>query len=107
MAPLLNFLFPYVILPLKECKDDIGIKSEAENDAENGVSSLITKTMVHEEEKLLEERLKKDEKADENEEKPNLNDIQFSKLDELLTQTQLYSEFLLEKMDNITQVSFI
>ncbi|KAK9669984.1 hypothetical protein RND81_13G168300 [Saponaria officinalis] len=32
----------------------------------------------------------------------HLNNVQFSKLDDLLTQTQLYSEFLLEKMDDIT-----
>ncbi|KAL1354807.1 hypothetical protein HN51_006861 [Arachis hypogaea] len=35
-------------------------------------------------------------------EAPELTDTQFNKLDELLTQTKLYSEFLLEKMDDIT-----
>ncbi|MED6155675.1 ATP-dependent DNA helicase ddm1 [Stylosanthes scabra] len=36
------------------------------------------------------------------EEVPDLTETQFNKLDELLTQTKLYSEFLLEKMDDIT-----
>ncbi|KAG2251114.1 hypothetical protein Bca4012_098576 [Brassica carinata] len=30
-------------------------------------------------------------------------DVSFTKLDELFTQTQLYSEFLLEKMEDITK----
>lgn len=34
----------------------------------------------------------------------DLNETKFTKLDELLTQTQLYFEFLLEKMDDITKV---
>lgn len=65
--------------------------------------------MEEEDEKLQEERLKEEEeeKANEPKEEPHLNDIQFTKLDELLTQTQLYSEFLLEKMDDITKVSFL
>ncbi|CAM8921839.1 unnamed protein product [Rhodiola kirilowii] len=64
-------------------------------------SLLVPSSMKEEEEKLLEARVK-DENANDSEETPHLNDSQFSKLDELLTQTQLYSEFLLEKMDNIS-----
>lgn len=53
-------------------------------------------------------RLKEEEeKMNEPKEEPHLNDLQFTKLDELLTQTQLYSEFLLENMDTITKVSFL
>lgn len=69
---------------------------------ENGDSSLISKAMVEEEEKLVDARI--NEEKDEPDEAPELNDSQFTKLDELLTQTQLYTEFLLEKMDDITFV---
>ncbi|CAA6657592.1 unnamed protein product [Spirodela intermedia] len=72
-------------------------------DAKNGDVSLISKTMAEEEKKLLEERTRDDEGSKRDEVKPVMDrNSQFSKLDELLTQTQLYSEFLLEKMDNIT-----
>lgn len=75
-------------------------------DAKNGDSSLISEAMAVEEEKLLQKRVKKEEEENANELNgaPILNDIQFTKLDELLTQTQLYTEFLLEKMDDITKV---
>ncbi|GFQ06665.1 ATP-dependent DNA helicase ddm1, partial [Phtheirospermum japonicum] len=49
------------------------------------------------------EQLKEEEKTDEPKEAPVLTDTQFNKLDELLTQTQLFTEFLLEKMDDITK----
>lgn len=72
----------------------------------NGDSSLILRAMAKEEEKLLEARVKEEdeEQRKEPEGEPQLNDSQFTKLDELLTQTQMYSEFLLEKMDDITTV---
>ncbi|KAL2551521.1 ATP-dependent DNA helicase DDM1 [Forsythia ovata] len=87
------------------CKDAVGVKPEEELffPAENADSSIISKSMAEEEEKLMGKRLKEEEeKMSEPKEEPLLNDIQFTKLDELLTQTQLYSEFLLEKMDTIT-----
>ncbi|KAL2531531.1 ATP-dependent DNA helicase DDM1 [Abeliophyllum distichum] len=87
------------------CKDAVGVKLEEElfPPAENADSSIISKSMAEEEEKLMGKRLKEEEeKMSEPKEEPYLNDIQFTKLDELLTQTQLYSEFLLEKMDTIT-----
>lgn len=73
-------------------------------DAKNGDSSLISSAMAEEEKKLLESRVKKQdvEEVKEPKEALHLNDSQFTKLDELLTQTKMYSEFLLEKMDNIT-----
>lgn len=72
-------------------------------DAKNGDISLISSEMA-----AVEEKLKK-EHADEEEvkEAPQLNDSQFSKLDELLTQTHLYTKFLLEKMDDITVVCLL
>lgn len=74
-------------------------------DAKNGDASLISKTMAEEEKKLLEERTRNDGGSERDEIKPVMDrNSQLSKLDELLTQTQLYSEFLLEKMDNITFV---
>ncbi|KAL3527095.1 hypothetical protein ACH5RR_011751 [Cinchona calisaya] len=88
------------------CKEQNGVKVKEELlfDAKNGDSSLISEAMAVEEVKLLEERVKEEEEnADEPKEVPVLNDVQFTKLDELLTQTQLYSEFLLEKMDDITK----
>lgn len=90
---------------LKDCKENIDSKLEVEVETENGDNSLVSKTMKEEEEKLQEERLREEEENNPKEE-PHLNDIQFNKLDELLTQTQLFSEFLLEKMDDITKVSF-
>ncbi|KAL0747193.1 hypothetical protein Bca101_029195 [Brassica carinata] len=72
--------------------------------AKNGDSSLISQAMAQEEEQLL--KLREDEekaRCAESGEAPDLNDTQFTKLDELLTQTQLYSEFLLEKMEDITK----
>ena len=57
--------------------------------------------MAEEEEKLLEAR------ENENAEVKLDPNFKFDKLDELLTQTQLYSEFLLEKMDDITSVSIL
>lgn len=76
-----------------------------EFEAKNGDTSLITEAMAHEEVKLLESRVMEEMKTKQEEaldaQNPN---FRFSKLDELLTQTQLYSEFLLEKMDDITFV---
>ncbi|KAH0719185.1 ATP-dependent DNA helicase DDM1-like [Solanum tuberosum] len=85
------------------CKEKLAVKLEDEVflDAKNGDVSLLSELMKKEEENLIKARVKEEEVNDPKE-APNLNDLQFSKLDELLTQTQLYSEFLLEKMDNIT-----
>ncbi|KAK6128441.1 hypothetical protein DH2020_012556 [Rehmannia glutinosa] len=95
---------PTSVLEDEDCKDNLDVKLEVEVDGENGDCSLVSKTMEEEEEKMQEERLKEEEeKANESKEEPQLNDVQFTKLDELLTQTQLYSEFLLEKMDDITK----
>ncbi|KAI8542411.1 hypothetical protein RHMOL_Rhmol08G0137000 [Rhododendron molle] len=84
-------------------KEEIGVKLEEEIllDAKNGDSSLVSRAMADEEEKLQESRVK-EEGENHPTEAPRLNDTQFTKLDELLTQTQLYSKFLLEKMDAIT-----
>lgn len=91
------------------CKEKMEIKSDEETlpDAENGDSSLISRLMAEEEEKLLEARIKEEdeERRKEPQAEAQLNDRQFTKLDELLTQTQMYSDFLLEKMDDITIVS--
>ncbi|CAA0822877.1 ATP-dependent DNA helicase DDM1 [Striga hermonthica] len=95
---------PTSVLEDEDCKESPGIELEVEVDAENGGCTLLSKTMVEEDEKLLEVRLKEEDgKANDSKGEPLLNDIQFTKLDELLTQTQLYSEFLLEKMDDITK----
>ncbi|XP_045814264.1 ATP-dependent DNA helicase DDM1-like [Trifolium pratense] len=81
-------------------EEDVEVKSEEQVVADDGSSSLVSKLMVEEEKKLLKVRAKEDEEPCE--EASNLDDTQFNKLDELLTQTKLYSEFLLEKMDDIT-----
>lgn len=66
---------------------------------------LISKDMEQEEAKLLEARVEEDvEQENVSEKEAHLNDLQFNKLDELLTQTQMYTEFLLEKMEDITVV---
>ncbi|KAK4346829.1 hypothetical protein RND71_033168 [Anisodus tanguticus] len=87
------------------CKEELAVKLEEEviSDVENADTTRIPEYMAKEEEILLRARAKEEEEQlNELKESPVLNDTQFTKLDELLTQTQLYSEFLLEKMDNIT-----
>jgi len=85
-------------------KDEFKLEEELIADVKDDGSSLVSKTMAEEEAKLLKARMKEDEVLCE--EAPDLNDTQFNKLDELLTQTKLYSEFLLEKMDDIAPVLF-
>ncbi|MCD7465632.1 Chromatin remodeling factor DDM1b [Datura stramonium] len=86
-------------------KEELAVKSEEEVilSPENGDATHIPEYMAKEEELLIRARAKEEEEQlNKLKEAPILNDTQFTKLDELLTQTQLYSEFLLEKMDNIT-----
>ncbi|CAN4080050.1 unnamed protein product [Withania somnifera] len=86
-------------------KEELAVKLEEEVrfDQENDDATHIPEYMVKEEELLIRTRAKEEEEQiNKLKEVPILNDTQFTKLDELLTQTQLYSEFLLEKMDNIT-----
>lgn len=75
-----------------------------ELEAKNGDTFLITETMEKEEENLLHTRVKEENIEQEVAENAWGSELRFSKLDELLTQTQLYSQFLLEKMDAITFV---
>ncbi|KAJ4962204.1 hypothetical protein NE237_022143 [Protea cynaroides] len=89
------------------CKEEVKVETEGDGTLtgpENGDSSLISRTMLEEEEKLQEAQVEQEdgERENGNGRETVLDDTQFSKLDELLTQTQLYSEFLLEKMDDIT-----
>ncbi|RAL52518.1 hypothetical protein DM860_017212 [Cuscuta australis] len=86
--------------PSKETQ--VKVEEEVFLDAKNGDSSCVSESMVKEEEVLLGNRGKEEEESVEEKKAVDLNETQFSKLDELLTQTQLYSEFLLEKMDDIT-----
>nr|XP_043634422.1 ATP-dependent DNA helicase DDM1 [Erigeron canadensis] len=81
-------------------KDGVKVEEESIIDAKNGDSFLISDAMAEEEAKLEQQRQQEEDTVQT--EAPNLNDTQYTKLDELLTQTQLYSEFLLEKMDEIT-----
>ncbi|GJM96432.1 hypothetical protein PR202_ga13268 [Eleusine coracana subsp. coracana] len=75
-------------------------------EAKNGDASLITEAMKKEEGQLEAVRVKaeEEEEARKREEGAKLAfdpEARYSKLDELLTKTQLFSEFLLEKMDAI------
>lgn len=110
LGGMFSNIFAYAIhlciLNLKDtCKEKLTVKLEDEVflDAKNGDVSLLSESMKKEEENLIKARVKEEE-VNNPKEAPNLNDLQFSKLDELLTQTQLYSEFLLEKIINITMV---
>ena len=69
-----------------------GIKLEKETvlDAKNGESSLLSKAMVKKK-KLMEAPLKKEKMQKELEDAMLLNDTQFTRFDELLTQTQMRS----------------
>ncbi|KAJ4965527.1 hypothetical protein NE237_017376 [Protea cynaroides] len=90
------------------CKEEARVKTEdvTLTNGKNGDSSLISGTIVEEEEKLKEARVSQvdaeKEKEKGNDKESVMDDAQFTKLDELLTQTQLYTEFLLEKMEDIT-----
>lgn len=94
-----------------DCSEKSVTKLEEETilDAKNGDSSLISETMAKEEARLLGARVKEEdaEKINKPDEAAELDDNQFTKLDELLTQTQLYTEFLLEKMEDITFVCLL
>lgn len=98
----------------RHCKMDINMEAVKEEPAgspisvleDEGVSvgseaPLITAEMAEEERRLEEERAKVEAELELKKCAPKLGDTMFSKLDELLSQTQLYSEFLLEKMDDI------
>ncbi|PWZ40600.1 hypothetical protein Zm00014a_011700 [Zea mays] len=79
-------------------------------EAKNGDASLITEAMKKEEEQLEDTRIKvqEEEEARKREEAARLAfdpETQYNKLDELLTKTQLFSEFLLENMDRIADES--
>ncbi|CAL5067246.1 unnamed protein product [Urochloa decumbens] len=79
-------------------------------EAKNGDATLITEVMKKEEEQLEVARIKEEEQeeARKREEAARLAfdpETRYSKLDELLTKTQLFSEFLLEKMDQIANES--
>nr|XP_020170618.1 ATP-dependent DNA helicase DDM1-like [Aegilops tauschii subsp. strangulata] len=66
---------------------------------------LVTEVMAKEEEELYQARLKaeQEEEARKREARKAFDpNERFSKLDELLTKTQLFSEFLLERMEQIT-----
>jgi ATP-dependent DNA helicase len=78
-------------------------------EAKNGDASLISEVMKKEEEQLEEARLKaeEEEEARKKEEAARLAldpETRYNKLDELLTKTQLFSEFLLKNMDRIADV---
>ncbi|PNS91785.2 hypothetical protein POPTR_019G129900v4 [Populus trichocarpa] len=81
---------------------NLKVEEEVFVEAKNGDASLISISMAEEEEKLLKSRMKEEEIEKAAAEEAQLDESQFNRLDQLLTQTQLYSEFLLEKIDQIT-----
>jgi ATP-dependent DNA helicase len=81
-------------------------------EAKNGDACFITEAMTKEEEQLHQARLKVEEEEEAKRREAARQQAldpkaRFSKLDELLTKTQLYSEFLLEKMEQITDVCWL
>lgn len=67
---------------------------------------IITEKML-EEEKLLAVKRAQDEAAEVealSKATPDMDETNFSKLDQLLNQTKIYSQFLLERMDDIAMV---
>ncbi|WOL16984.1 ATP-dependent DNA helicase DDM1 [Canna indica] len=110
MFMVLWWLFPFLLNNrLKQEICDLSAELEKPHvhgygslEAKNGDTTLISPTMAEEEEKLLDARVKQEE-INRDVPRETVNpELRFSKLDELLTQTQLYSEFLLEKMEDIT-----
>ena len=94
------FMLCFLLLTKEKC--NLKVEEEVFVEAKNGDASLLSISMAEEEEKLLKSRMKEEEieKAAE----AQLDESQFNNLDQLLTQTKLYSEFLLEKIDQITAV---
>jgi ATP-dependent DNA helicase len=95
--------------PVDEPADGILDSLPIDLEAKNGDASLITEAIKKEEEQLEDTRLKaeEEEEARKREEAARLAfdpETRYNKLDELLSQTQLYSEFLLENMDRIAEV---
>lgn len=74
--------------------------------ADTIVTDTVTEKMLEEEMRLAEERAKKEaeEEAALLKAAPNMDESSFSKLDQLLSQTKIYSQFLLERMDDIAMV---
>jgi ATP-dependent DNA helicase len=68
--------------------------------------AVVTERMLEEEKHLAEERAQKEAAEAEALLKatPNMDEAHFSKLDQLLNQTKIYSQFLLERMDDIAMV---
>lgn len=99
------FFFKKTIMKEKcKIKEEVKLEEVILVEAKNGDSSLVSKSMAEEEDKLLNSRIKEVQETVP-EEAARLNESQYTRLDDLLTQTQLYSEFLLEQMDQITTVS--
>ncbi|KAG0626380.1 hypothetical protein M758_2G121300 [Ceratodon purpureus] len=65
--------------------------------------AIVTEKMLEEEKRLAEERAQIEAAEAEALLKatPNMDEAHFSKLDQLLNQTKIYSQFLLERMDDI------
>lgn len=70
---------------------------------ETVVMGAITEQMLEEEQRLAEERAKREAEEAEALLKaaPTMDESSFNKLDQLLNQTKIYSQFLLEQMDDI------
>ena len=66
------------------------MEKETVLDAKNGESFLLSEAMVKKN-KLMEAPLKEEKTQKELEDAMHLNDTQFTRFDELLTQTQMYS----------------
>ncbi|KAF9620353.1 hypothetical protein IFM89_011088 [Coptis chinensis] len=85
--------------PTSVLEDEDIVKKEVKMEKEGEEEVMLLETRVKEEGEEEEEDCDGGEKT---EPAPVLSNNQFSKLEELLTQTQLYSQFLLEQMDEIT-----
>lgn len=88
-------------------KQDVRVINEVSPDANFAIADevLLPCSMVEEEVKLQMEREKEEsDKAKTDGPGVPLNATHFSKLEELLTKTQLYTEFLFENMEGITCV---
>jgi ATP-dependent DNA helicase len=85
--------------------DDVPVVTSGDDDVP---LPIVTGDMVEEENRLAEERARQEaaemEEALANQAAIKLEVTAFSKLDDLLSKTQIYSQFLLEKMDDIAMV---
>lgn len=86
-------------------KTEANLEEETLEDGNSCDAFLVPEALKEEEERLLEARVKEEGlESVKGEDGAHLDDSQFKRLDELLSQTKLYTEFLMENMEDVEPV---